>query len=189
MVLSTTMAGHPAEEIDRVAQISFEAGERMIRSLAVSMMLLAPVAMADAPVKPVLIGIFARDYAETVGWYTRNLGFEVAREVVNDEANFRIGFLDNGAFELEVYADIEAAPGQPRLKRDRFGMPTEGFVKLSVETDDLPALANTLRANGVEFVREINTSDRKPGQSWFMVGDPDGHLVQVFGPTQQAVGR
>jgi len=157
--------------------------------LALTMVLLGSSAMADMPLKPVLIGIFARDYAETVGWYTRNLGFEVIREVMNDEANFRIGFLDNGAFELEVYADIEPAPGRPRLSRVRFGMPTEGFVKLSVETEDLPALAMTLRANGVTFVREINTSDRKPGLSWFMVSDPDGNLVQLFGPTQQSTGQ
>jgi hypothetical protein len=80
-------------------------------------------------------------------------------------------------------AEITADTTRERLRRDRFGMPAEGFVKLSLLTDDLLALQRSLAANGVEFVRQINESDRKPGNSWFMVSDPDGNLVQVFGPT------
>ena len=138
---------------------------------------------ASASVRPILIGIHAVDYDATVDWYRRNFGFEVEREVVNDNGNIRIGFLDNGSFELEIYAEITPDTTRERLRRDRFGMPAEGFVKLSLLTDDLLGLQRTLAANGVEFVREINESDRKPGYSWFMVSDPDGNLVQVFGTT------
>ena len=140
-------------------------------------------ASAEAPVRPVVIGIYAQDYEDTVAWYSQNFGFETTKEVVNDNANLKIGFLDNGAFELEIYADIVASSGAVRLNRDRFGMPSEGFVKLSLEATDLWHFASALSANGAEFVREMNESDRKPGQSWFMVKDPDGNLIQVFGPT------
>jgi hypothetical protein len=114
--------------------------------------------------------------------HPRNFGFKVSSEVVNENANIRIGFLDNEVFELEVYADIVPATTAVRLNRDRFGMPGEGFVKLSLEAEDLQQLAQDLKDNGVEFVRDINESDRKPGYSWFMVEDPDGNLIQVFGP-------
>jgi len=145
--------------------------------------MLANNVSADTPVRPVLIGIYAQNYHESVTWYTKNFGFETTNEVVNDNANLRISFLDNGAFELEIYSDIIRSPESVRLSRDRFGMPSEGFVKLSLETSDLENLADELSANTVEFVRDINESDRKPGQSWFMVKDPDGNLIQVFGPT------
>ena len=151
--------------------------------LACILIVLANSACADTPVKPVLIGIYAQNYDASATWYIRNFGFETTNEVVNDNANLRIGFLDNGAFELEIYSDIIASPESVRLDRDRFGMPAEGFVKLSLETSNLRDLANELSANDVEFVRDINESDRKPGQSWFMVKDPDGNLIQVFGPS------
>jgi len=151
--------------------------------LAVVLLLAGANASADTPVRPVLIGIYAQNYEDSVTWYSQTFGFEITKEVVNDNANLKIGFLDNGAFELEIYADIVRSPEVIRLKRHRFGMPSEGFVKLSLETTDLRHLGAALSANGVEFVREINESDRKPGQSWFMVKDPDGNLIQVFGPT------
>lgn len=156
---------------------------RSFQLLAILAVFANPVDAAE-PVKPVLIGIYAQDYDATVSWYSRNFGFEVTREVVNDNVNLKIGFLDNGAFELEIYADIAPPTDRSRLIRDRFGMPTEGFVKLSLASPDLAALADQLRDNGVEIVRDINTSERKPGQSWFMVADPDGNLIQVFGPTE-----
>lgn len=156
---------------------------RFLKILALFAVVTNPVNAAE-PVKPVLIGIYAQDYDTTIAWYARNFGFEVTREVVNDNVNLKIGFLDNGAFELEVYADIAAPTDRARLVRDRFGMPTEGFVKLSLWTQDLASLAASLRDNGVEWVRDINTSERKPGQSWFMVADPDGNLIQVFGPAE-----
>ena len=152
-------------------------------TLACLLILFSNIASADAPVRPILIGIYAQNYTDSVTWYSRNFQFEIAKEVVNDNANLRIGFLDNGVFELEIYSDIVPSPDAVRLDRDRFGMPGEGFVKLSLETTDLQKLAEKLRANDVEFVRNINESDRKPGQSWLMVADPDGNLIQVFGPT------
>jgi len=151
--------------------------------LASVLLTLANYASANTPVRPVLIGIYAQNYHESVTWYIENFGFETTNEVINDNANLRIGFLDNGTFELEIYSDIVRSPESVRLNRDRFGMPSEGFVKLSLETTDLENLAHELSSNAVEFVREINESDRKPGQSWFMVKDPDGNLIQVFGPT------
>lgn len=151
--------------------------------LASLLFVLANNTSANTPVRPVLIGIYAQNYHGSVTWYSENFGFETTHEVVNDNANLRIGFLDNGAFELEIYSDIVSSPESVRLNRDRFGMPSEGFVKLSLETSDLEKLAHELSANAVEFVREINESDRKPGQSWFMVKDPDGNLIQIFGPT------
>ena len=152
-------------------------------TLACLLILFSNIASADAPVRPILIGIYAQNYTDSVTWYSRNFQFEIAKEVVNDNANLRIGFLDNGVFELEIYSDIVPSPDAVRLDRDRFGMPGEGFVKLSLETTDLQKLAEKLKANDVEFVRNINESDRKPGQSWLMVADPDGNLIQVFGPT------
>jgi hypothetical protein len=151
--------------------------------LASVLLMLANNTSATTPVRPVLIGIYAQNYHESVTWYIENFGFETTNEVVNDHANLRIGFLDNGVFELEIYSDIVSSSESVRLTRDRFGMPSEGFVKLSLETSDLEALAHELSANAVEFVREINESDRKPDQSWFMVKDPDGNLIQIFGPT------
>ena len=133
--------------------------------------------------EPILVGIYTQDYDATIPWYVDNLGFEVIDEVENVSGNIRLSFLDNGQFELEIYSDLEPTGSTDRIRRDRFGMPTEGFVKLSLEAKSLPPLVEQLRSNGVTFVRETNESERKPGYSWFMISDPDGNLIQVFGPT------
>ena len=118
----------------------------MTTTLACLLILFSNIASADAPVRPILIGIYAQNYTDSVTWYSRNFQFEIAKEVVNDNANLRIGFLDNGVFELEIYSDIVPSPDAVRLDRDRFGMPAEGFVKLSLETTDLQKLAEKLKA-------------------------------------------
>jgi catechol 2,3-dioxygenase-like lactoylglutathione lyase family enzyme len=141
------------------------------------------VRAAEEPLRPVLVGIYTQSYEETIKWYVENLGFEVENEFENEPGNIRLSFLDNGEFELEIYSDLVPAEATDRISRDRFGMPTEGFVKLSLEADSLAPLESKLKANGVNFVRETNESDRKPGASWFMISDPDGNLIQVFGPT------
>ena len=146
-------------------------------------LMLGSAAVAKDSLRPVLIGIYSQSYEETIAWYVDNLGFEVTNEVENAGGNIRLSFLDNGQFELEIYSDLIPSAIGERISRDRFGMPTEGFVKLSLEADSLPPLVEKLQSNGVTFVRETNESDRKPGQSWFMISDPDGNLVQVFGPT------
>lgn len=138
---------------------------------------------ADEPLKPILVGLYTQSYEETIEWYVDNLGFEVTNEVENEGGNIRLSFLDNGPFELEIYSDLVPEDTRERISRDRFGMPTEGFVKLSFAAESLPALEERLKSKGVTFVRETNESDRKPGYSWFMISDPDGNLIQVFGPT------
>ena len=95
----------------------------------------------------------------------------------------KVALRDNGVLEREIYADIRPDSAQVPLPRDRFGMPAEGFVKLSLECDDLAGLSDALEKSGVEFVVSIKPSDRKPGRSWFMVEDPDGNLIQIFGAT------
>ena len=151
--------------------------------LALVTYLLGSAAVARDSLKPVLIGIYSQSYEETITWYVENLGFEVVNEVENEAGNIRLSFLDNGQFELEIYSDLVPDESAARIRRDRFGMPAEGFVKLSLEAGSLPPLVERLRANGVTFVRDTNESDRKPGFSWFMISDPDGNLIQVFGPT------
>ena len=84
---------------------------------------------------------------------------------MNDRANLKTGFLDNGAIELETYSNLKPDRGAVRIARERFGMPMEGFVKLPVEADDLQKLADALSANEVEIVADINSSDRMPGHS------------------------
>ncbi len=137
----------------------------------------------DVDLKPVLIGIYAKDYDTTVAWYCDNLGFEVTTENVVAGGNLMLAFLDNGSFELEIYADIEPDSTVARLARDRFGMPSEGFTKLSVETPDIAGLATVLKSRNVEFLVETKQSDRNENRSWFMIEDPDGNLIQVFGET------
>jgi catechol 2,3-dioxygenase-like lactoylglutathione lyase family enzyme len=136
---------------------------------------------AEIVIKPVLVGIYVKNYDESVAWYSDNLNFRMTKEVVNSNANLRIAFLDNNSFELEIYADIEPDPSAIPLVRDHFGMPGEGFTKLSLEASDLDALNDALKSRNVEFVVETKKSDRKKGKSWFMVKDPDGNLIQIFG--------
>ena len=145
--------------------------------------LTAGLTASSQSLEPILVGVFTQSYEETIAWYVDNLGFEIINEVENEGGNIRLSFLDNGQFELEIYSDLVPSERTDRIRRDRFGMPTEGFVKLSLETDSLPPLVEKLRANGVTFVRDTNVSERKRGYSWFMISDPDGNLIQVFGPT------
>ena len=55
-----------------------------------------------------------------------------------------------------------------------------GITHFAVTTDDVPAMAEQLRANGVEFCIEVGT--RPDGGHWLFVRDPDGNLVEVMEP-------
>ncbi len=108
----------------------------------------------------VMLGV--TDLEVSRAFYCGALGLNVQREAPG------FLFLDTGPVTLclsEPHATLAEQPG-----------PTE--VVLAV--DHVHQAYDTLRANGVEFMREpVNVT----GAQWAAnFRDPDGHLLSVFGP-------
>jgi hypothetical protein len=62
--------------------------------LASVLLLQGGAALADSPVGPIVMGIYAQNDDDAVGWIAANFEFRIEKEVVNDVANLKIGSLD-----------------------------------------------------------------------------------------------
>lgn len=81
-----------------------------MRRLGCTLGLLA-LGCAHQAFAPALVAISVRDVKAAEGWYARNAGFTVTREIPLADAHMTIAILTRGDFELElVQLDGSVAP-------------------------------------------------------------------------------
>jgi catechol 2,3-dioxygenase-like lactoylglutathione lyase family enzyme len=140
------------------------------------------------------IGIQVRDVERSARFYEEHLGFErlsrfsksepyVQRLVGYPGATLEIALLAIPGTEVQLeileYRGVEAAPVDPATANP-------GTAHFSLFVDDVDELYERLRAQGVEFVSEVQTSTAGPvaGARLVYMKDPDGirvELVQLAG--------
>jgi catechol 2,3-dioxygenase-like lactoylglutathione lyase family enzyme len=115
------------------------------------------------------------DVDAAIAFYVGNLGFSV---VMHPAPAFAM--LDRGAMRLLLsMPNAEGGGGQsmPDGTQPRPG----GWNRMSLQVDDLPAMAATLRAAGVRFRNDIVHG---VGGDQVLVDDPSGNCVELFQPRQ-----
>ncbi|UMG93556.1 VOC family protein [Nocardioides sp. TF02-7] len=111
------------------------------------------------------------DVAEAVRFYTDDLGFTV-REL-HEPA---IAILSRADLTLWLAGPTSsAARPMPDGRRPAPG----GWNRFVLEVEDLPALVDALRDNGVPFRNDIVTG---PGGQQILVEDPSGNVIELFEP-------
>lgn len=107
--------------------------------------------------------LFASDLEESLEFYRRWFGAEVlADEVFAGARNVMVRIGDG---RLNFYDQPPRDHGKNAIHH------------LGVQTDDLPALVERMKAGGVHFRKPITGS---PGVGYVMVEGPDGVLIELF---------
>lgn len=138
------------------------------------------------------IGITVENLDRSVKFYCENFGFKYLRGAHFTEPFFtkneNLYHLPPSSTECHT-AVLEAPNHGLQLELFRFSdhlcpevVPwnRNGITHFAVTTDDVPAFAEQLRKNKVEFCIDVGV--RPDGGHWVFVRDPDGNLIEVMEP-------
>ncbi|WP_425410102.1 VOC family protein [Hyphococcus sp.] len=147
----------------------------------------ASAAQNDASVQedltPRLIAISVSDLDDASAWYVTYFNFEETKRYAFPEDGMRIAFLERNGFELEL---IEIANAAPYAAPDPDNPSTrQGYNKLAFYSEDIDALYTNAQDRGAQVHSVLSNSNRTGGR-FFILLDPDGNWVQVFGPALQS---
>jgi catechol 2,3-dioxygenase-like lactoylglutathione lyase family enzyme len=108
---------------------------------------------------------------EAVGFYTKHLGFALRQQF-----GPAMAILVRDGLTLWVAGPAaSAAQPMPDGRRPKPG----GWNRFVLEVDDLPALVDRLRQDGVRF---RNAIVKGPGGQQILCEDPSGNAVELFQP-------
>ncbi|MBL8692109.1 MAG: VOC family protein [Rhodospirillaceae bacterium] len=111
------------------------------------------------------------DVDASVAFYTGRLGFTVRQQFGQ-----AIAILGRGDLTLWVAGpNASAARPMPDGRKPEPG----GWNRFVVEVDDLAAMVERLKAEGVRFRNDIVTG---PGGTQILCEDPSGNVVELFQP-------
>jgi glyoxylase I family protein len=120
-----------------------------------------------------------------ISWYHTVLGFTVAQRGHFDSVHADFAMMTNGSLRLELVSRPEAR----KQTVDRTAPPNHlnvlGWKALVLETSDLAVITAAFVAKNVEIVwaNQPLTSERRST----LIRDPEGNLVNVFGPLTHVV--
>lgn len=128
------------------------------------------------------IMISTADYAATVEWYRRVLGFEVVREWdIAGYPNVDVGYIAANGFQIEVVGTPQ--PFQvKKLPSDVFSaLSDRGYVHLAFSSPDVDAVAVELLSRGIDL--ELPPTDfDTAGVRLLFLRDNNGNLIEIVTP-------
>lgn len=108
------------------------------------------------------------DTASTIAFYTQKLGFEVAFNFEDFYAGIRAGDCT-----LHLKQVDEQDPSIPFVDEG-------GHLHLYFETDNVNAMAERLKANGVELIKDVHDTDWQTRE--IVLNDDQGHTLYYGQP-------
>jgi catechol 2,3-dioxygenase-like lactoylglutathione lyase family enzyme len=121
---------------------------------------------------PVSIRYIVHDVAESISFYTEQLGFEV---VVNPAPGFAM--LSRG--DLRLLLNQPGAGGAGQAMPDGRMPEPGGWNRIQIEVHDLAATVESLRTAGAGFRNEIVAGG---GGLQILLEDPSGNPIELFQP-------
>ncbi len=106
----------------------------------------------DFSIRPLHCGISVSSMEDAARWFKEILGFcEVFRDEL-PEAGFRLAFLRNGEFEIELFECYEYQPMPEGRKLPNEDVKTLGTKHICFAVDDLDGFAEHCRKHSVKLV-------------------------------------
>lgn len=119
--------------------------------------------------------IRVHDLEKSKKFYTELLGMTLIKELDFPEGEFTLAFVGYGPEESNTVIELTYNYGH-----EPYDLGT-GYGHIALETSDIYATAETLRAGGAEIVRE--PGPMKHGKTHIaFIKDPDGYLIELVQP-------
>ncbi|MFV0476007.1 MAG: lactoylglutathione lyase [Pikeienuella sp.] len=122
-----------------------------------------------------------RDLDASLDFYTRLLGMRLIKKLDFPDGKFTLAFVGYGPEEentlIELTYNYDHGPYE-------LG---EGYGHIALETSDIYATTETLRAGGADIVREPGPMKHGTTHIAFLK-DPDGYLIELVQPDAPAAG-
>jgi len=127
-------------------------------------------------IKPLHVGISVNNMDEAIEWYRKNLDFEKISDDYYDFLQARIVFVKNGDFQIELfeYKEPKELPKERRFPNS--DLQTVGTKHIAFNTDDIAALLEKFKTNGVDIVMERVME----GNSMCFIRDNSGILIEFI---------
>ena len=107
--------------------------------------------MNGIELKPLHCCISVSDVAQAVDWFERILGFEFVREGDMGHLGFKIAFVRNGDFQIELFEHSESKPASPASHIPDEDVRTRGTKHICFQVPDLPSLVEHFKAHNVRI--------------------------------------
>lgn len=133
--------------------------------------------MREPYLKPLHTGISVRDMEESIGWYEKNLDFQLVSMNYIPPLKSTIAFLRHGNFEIELFChdDTLAIPKERLLPNQ--DIQTQGTKHICFAHDDVVGLFERLRRNGVNVVLGPQVME---GEVMGYIQDCNGALIEFI---------
>lgn len=115
------------------------------------------------------------DVDEAIAFYTQHLGFSVAFHPAP-------GFAALERDQLRLLVNAPGAGGAGQAMPDGSNPEPGGWNRIQLEVDDLDAIVERLKQEGVSFRNEIVSGQ---GGKQILVEDPAGNPVELFEPYER----
>lgn len=132
--------------------------------------------MTMGNIRPLHVGISVKNMDEAIEWYGKNLDFEKTSDDYYDFLQARIAFVKNGDFEIELFEYKQPKELPEERKLPNSDLQTVGTKHIAFHTDNIAALIEKLKANGVDIVMERIME----GNSMCFLRDNSGVLIEFI---------
>ncbi len=126
--------------------------------------------------KPLHVGISVKDMEEAIGWYRRNLNFEVVQDDYIPPLKARIVFIANGDFQIELFQYDDPKPIPQERLVPNSDLQTVGTKHVAFQTADMKALKKKFLSNGVDIAHEVVME----GNPVMFIRDNSGVLIEFI---------
>jgi catechol 2,3-dioxygenase-like lactoylglutathione lyase family enzyme len=130
------------------------------------------------------VALATGDLDASIAWYETVLGFTVTERGRFDAVGADFAMIEAAGMRIELVS----RPQAEHRRVDRTPAPHHldvlGYKAIVFETDDLPAATAALRQHGVELVWSDQPLNAE--RSSTMLRDPEGNLINIFGPRRAA---
>jgi catechol 2,3-dioxygenase-like lactoylglutathione lyase family enzyme len=138
--------------------------------------------MSPPPLRFGYMVLAVEDIAAMREWYCRVLGFTLLRTGRMEPLAAEFAILEGHGVRLELGLHLGGRPRRlPVLPSPEF-MDQLGWRVLTFHADDLAALGAHLEAHGVDLAWAAKRI--APGICSTLFRDPEGNLINVFGPAE-----
>jgi methylmalonyl-CoA/ethylmalonyl-CoA epimerase len=140
--------------------------------------------MSEIDLRPLHCGISVSNLAQATEWFERVLGFRFVREVDMGHLGFKIAFVSNGDFQIELFEHSESKPALPASHLPDEDARTQGTKHICFQVPDLPSLVEHFKANNVSIAMGPMPA---AGLNVVFIHGPDDVLIE-FAEIPQGAG-